>query len=354
MLYHITHEDNLYAMRFIGRGFRDAFRDLGHEFEFVSLRDDIGSKLESFQPDLFITEIHLLPWLRRHDGLRRIAEERRGGLVVAANTPPWEIPGQRLHSLRWRPDIVRLARDDVMPDFFYSWFSEERMREVTERTGKPYLRVPHAADRLLHYPVEPDSRFECDAVYLGHRLRQKRGTFRRFLDPLRHRYDVRVVGRDWTWLDRRLGLLQSASQALGLRVFDGLRSLPNSPDEERELYSSARVCLNFHSDEQRTMGEPCNARTFVVAACGGFQLCDDVAEVREHFAEDEVAVARDERDWIEAMDYYLAHPDERREMATRASATALKHHTYHHRARSLLEMADRILEERRGRASDVR
>lgn len=337
----------MYAMRLAAEGYRDAFRDLGHSFEFVTIRDNFSSVLGAFRPDLLITSIHLLPWIYRNRGIRRIQEERRRGLVVGCYSPPWTVPGKSLHSLRFRPDVVRLARDGLFPDFFYSFFTERTMDEVVRRSGVPYLYVPEAANRLRHYPVPEEAERRCDAVFVGNFLRHKRDTFRDYLDPLRRQFDVQVIGHDWTWWDRRAGMLQSASQALGFRVFDSIRELGTRASDVRAWYSSATVCLNFHSMSQRAVGEPTNSRAFQIAACGGCQVCDDVTDMRNHFDETEVVVARDSDDFVEAIHYFRSHPKEARDMGRRASLKALAHHTFHERANSFVGMVGQIRKRRR-------
>ena len=262
-------------------------------------------------------------------------------------SPPWTVPGKSLHSLKFRPDVVRLARDGLFPDFFYSFFTERTMDEVVQRSGVPYLYVPEAASKLRHYPVPEDVQKQCDAVFVGNFLRHKRDTFREYLDPLRQKFDVQVIGHDWTWCDRRAGMLQSASQALGLRVFDSIRKLGTTASDVRLWYSSATVCLNLHSMSQREVGEPTNSRAFQIAACGGVQVCDDVADIRRHFDKTEVVVARDPEDFVEAVRYFRAHPKEARAMGRRASVKALSHHTFHERATSFMEMVDQVRKRRR-------
>ena len=342
VLYHITHRDNMYASRLQAEGYRDAFRDMGHTFEFVSIRDNFSTKLRIFGPDLLVTSIHLLPWIYRHRGVREIRDERRRGMVVGCFCPPWTVPGKSLHSLKNRPDVLRLARQGSFPDFFYSYFTERTMEEVVHRTGVPYLYVPDAANRLRHFPAPPSAGKKCDAVFVGNFLRHKRATFREYLDPLRERFDVRVIGHDWTWWHRRVGMLQSTSQALGLRIFDSLRKLGPEPAELRAWYASATVCLNFHSTSQRKIGEAINSRTFHIAACGGCQVCDDVADIRSHFDDSEIVVARDRKDFVEALTYFKAHPEAAQSLGHRASVKALAHHTFHHRAKSFIGMVDQV------------
>ena len=59
VLYHITRPDNMYAMRLMAEGYRDAFRDLGHTFAFVSIRDNFSTQLRAFSPDLLVLVVSM-------------------------------------------------------------------------------------------------------------------------------------------------------------------------------------------------------------------------------------------------------------------------------------------------------
>ncbi len=80
-----------------------------------------------------------------------------------------------------------------------------------------------------------------------------------------------------------------------------------------------------------------NKRTFEVAAIGAFQLTDTPA-LRDVFDPDsEVATFGSREDLLEKIDYYLARPELRLEMAERAARRAHADHTYEHRWTAMLE-----------------
>jgi len=107
-------------------------------------------------------------------------------------------------------------------------------------------------------------------------------------------------------------------------------------DEERVLYSSAKIALNFH--EQVPGHVIVNQRAFKIAACGGFQICDYVPAIREYFEPSELLMAGEPLDWFEKVEDWLARPEDRAVMRHRASQRALQEHTYVNRVRQVMAL----------------
>src|SRR5207237_5474244 len=136
---------------------------------------------------------------------------------------------------------------------------------------------------------------------------------------VRSTHRVGVFGPGWSLQDT---VLRAWSKACKLaraypvaRAIDRARiSIP--PDAERQLYSSAKIALNFHEREDDG-SQPhyiVNQRAFKIAACGGFQICDFVPALRKYFSEDEVVMATEPGDWLDKVEYFLAHDDERQQI----------------------------------------
>ena len=117
-------------------------------------------------------------------------------------------PLNPLYSLEREQDKVELIRSGGFGDAYYNFFPQSMNRAFTDATGYPCHTVLLAANKKLHYPVEPDPAFACDIVYIGSNLKKKREAFERKLYPLRKKYEVKIIGRDWTVTDRALGVLQ--------------------------------------------------------------------------------------------------------------------------------------------------
>jgi spore maturation protein CgeB len=99
------------------------------------------------------------------------------------------------------------------------------------------------------------------------------------------------------------------------------------------VLSGATISLNVHGNFMRYGG---NMRLFEAAGVGAFQITDNRPGIYEWFKANEHLVVYDSLDELrEKVSYYLAHPNEREQIAASAREHALKHHTYDQRLMQL-------------------
>ena len=96
-------------------------------------------------------------------------------------------------------------------------------------------------------------------------------------------------------------------------------------DDLYRYYANADIVLNDHRDDMRYYGFVSN-RVYDVTASGGFVLTDYLPEIEEAYG-DSVATYKDYYDFKEKLEYYLAHPEVRAEMAQRARQITLERFT---------------------------
>lgn len=173
-------------------------------------------------------------------------------------------------------------------------------------------------------------------------------------EPEAERWGARVgfMGEGYPNRVRILGSL--AGRIEGLRVWgtgwpdqgrlarlvgeDGRRL---EPEEVVRVYNACQVVLNLPSSD-RASADPSamdfvNPRTFEVAACGGFQLVQrSSALARVLLPEVDVAVFNDEGELAGLIEHYLAHPQQRSDVAAAGRRRVLTEHTYYHRMDHLL------------------
>lgn len=235
---------------------------------------------------------------------------------------------------------IELAREGRLADVFFGERSAAMMLDFQQLTGYPYHVVANAADRCWHFPTAPVEKYRCDIAYVGAYLPKKKEQFQKLLLPLAKKYRVLIYGPYWTWRDcallagnricRKLKLIQLGSWLNKQRI-----TLP--PEDENKLYSSAKICLNFH--ERGASGSDydlLNGRTFKIPASGGFEICDNVRSLRQYFAVDEVVMAEHDDDWFRKVDYYMTRETEREAIRKKGTMRALRDHTYHNRVSQLL------------------
>lgn len=232
------------------------------------------------------------------------------------------------------------------------WFVEDYRRFTTWRMIAPYfdymfmiqrgeclnlveaagagraVYLPVACDPMIHRPLnltaEEQVRYGSDISFFGAGYNNRRHMF----TPLANR-DFKIWGTEWP-----------ACLPFTKLVQDGGRRM--EPDEYVKIFSATKINLNLHSSSERDGVEPfgdfVNPRTFELASCGAFQLVDDRTLLPELFeAGKEIAVFRDGGELTDQIQHYLAHPEERLQMAEAARSRALREHTYEHRLRQMLE-----------------
>lgn len=123
----------------------------------------------------------------------------------------------------------------------------------------------------------------------------------------------------------------------------GLAALPMLPtyDEYLRHFRETAINLNLVNGNSET---GLNMRHFEITAAGGFLLCPDHPELSECFEVGrECAAFQNERDLAEKIAHYLAHPDERAEIAAAGQRRTLSEHLYSHRLDTLLRALPNLL-----------
>ncbi|MEM9954814.1 MAG: glycosyltransferase [Chloroflexota bacterium] len=102
-----------------------------------------------------------------------------------------------------------------------------------------------------------------------------------------------------------------------------------------EVLSQAKICLNVHGNFMRYGG---NMRLFEAASVGAFQIVDERSGIHEWFNVGEHLVMFEGlQDLRDKVTYYLAHDDERMQIAETARAHVIQHHTYEKRLQRLMQ-----------------
>lgn len=332
ILYYIPYPNGLGADHWIYQGWKNAFIDLGHEFSEVYEQDDWEARIIETNPDIFFIANSIQIASRRN----ALAQARELGIKVFMIVD-WPQP----------PGNIDLIRELEIADVYFGEREPQSMEEFRRLTRKEYHLVPNAADKTMHFPTDPVNKYKYDIVYLGAYLPKKKRMFNEVLIPLTRKYKVGLFGPGRTLKDNILRAGQRFCRRVGfINGADALnrRRISVPPEEENQLYSSAKICLNFHEREADGT-QPhyiLNQRTFKIPACGGFEICDYVPALRKYFAEDEVVMADSPEDWANKVDYFLNNDLERERIQARASQRAHRDHTYHNRVEQVLQIYDSI------------
>jgi len=316
------------AIRWIVASWEAGFMRRGYRFVACEDVRELQPNCERLKPDILFCDVVSTP-IEEASCRDILAKARSDGSKICMNVfwPLYQQPEERAKALA-EYDIANLYCGEREPD---------SMETFEIDTGKQYVTLPQSANPRYHFPDSPDPRYNYDVVFLGAKLPHKRWFNEKVLAPLRRRYRVGLFGPGWSIQDNALRALSKTARILDClswaRRFDDLRFLI-SDEDERRLYASAKIALNFHEREPDN-SQPhhiVNQRTFKIAACGGFQIVDPVAALPKYFSADEIVTAAfDPQEWFDKVEYYIAHDEERRAIQKKATARALNEHMSQHR-----------------------
>jgi len=268
---------------------------------------------------------------RRHRSLLRAAKEFDPDLTLLTDgtVPPAVMDQLKLVNngkiAAWYPDhLANLGRQYLLAsDFDACFFKDPYMAEqFRDKLGINAHYLPEACNPLWHRRVEltPDDRrrYECDLCTASNMYYYRARILEMFKD-----YDLKIWGISYpSWLESPLR--------------------PWYPDvyvaelEKAKAFAAAKVVLNtMHYAEIKGV----NCRLFEAAGCGAFQIADWKPGLAELFEpEREIVTFRTREELKEKVDYYLAHADERGEIADRAYRRAHREHTYEIRLRKMFDV----------------
>ncbi len=343
ILYHFPNADTISAQRTIHTGYKNAFIDLGHKFFTLTANDNIFEILEKVKPDLFITASHF--FFRKFIDYKKLNKYRQAGLVVFTKIDFWDSPSSahRINEAKSMKDdtgVRELINQNLLGDIYFHVVEQNdlRMKGFKEFSGKDFITIPLAADKVSL--IEKfDERFKAEISFIGTNLPAKKESFEKYVFPLKQKYDLKLYGQDWTAIDRSLGWIQRGGQYFNIPLLKSIRKPKFELSDEAKIYKSSTISINIHEQHQRLYGGDCNERTFKIPLCGGFEITDDVDCIRKYFVENkEIVIAKNPQDWLEKIDYYIKHPEERTAITEAGRLRVLTDHTYHNRATKMIEI----------------
>ncbi|WP_297422300.1 glycosyltransferase [Clostridium sp.] len=153
------------------------------------------------------------------------------------------------------------------------------------------VNVPFGFNPLIYYPENTSKIYEYFFVGTNSYLKCKETD--KYLTPILNKY--------------KNGILRGAGWEKA--------NLELNPNNSKFFYNRAKVNLNYHLDIQKQIRSEVNERTFIIGACGGFQLIDNPKIIYDLYTEDDMAIANDEYEYMKKFEYYLNKPLERFEKA---------------------------------------
>lgn len=190
--------------------------------------------------------------------------------------------------------IELLKKNKVFTSLYTSFDNKELVNYIGSSwidMGLNIFYVPFGFNPLIHYPENYIK--EYDYFFIGTNSYLKSEETRKYLVPIVNKFR---------------GVL--AGQGFGENI-----SMITDQNIIRNTYSKAKININYHLGVQKKYKYEVNERTFIISACGGFQLIDNPKILNKYYNNKDMAIARDEKEYVEMFEYYLNKPDIRNEMA---------------------------------------
>ena len=142
-------------------------------------------------------------------------------------------------------------------------------------------------------------------------------------------YDLKIWGRGWDGFFGKDSRMMASIR--GKRWIDRERTV--------KIFNASKINLNIHSEAVEE--DFANPRLFAIAGCGAFQLVNKRRAIPGLFEiGKEIVTFENIEDLLEKIDYYLAHPQKREEIAKNSQTRAYRDHTYNHRIREMIEFIE--------------
>lgn len=343
ILYQIPSLHTIYVGRTIYNGYKHAFEDMGHSFRALTAEDNPQDVFKTYKPDILFTSLNF--YCLKYLPVEMIQQYKKNGGKVFVNIGFWKSPISKLRinevpSISENREYVSIISSGTYGDIFFNFCKEGdlRMEGFEKDTGYQHTKILLAADKTMHFP-EYAERFKADISFIGTYLPEKRKFIEEYVYPLKKKHDLKLYGQDWTIPDRFLGVVQKGGQFFNIPVLRSIRKPKLQLEDERRIYSSSLVSINIHEEYQKRFGGDSNERTFKIPACGGFEITDDVACIRDIFVDGkEIVIAKNKKDWFDKINYYIQHPDKRLPIIAAGRKKVLKYHTYHNRVDQIINL----------------
>ncbi len=261
----LLHRPSNGALKYLMESWQEVLDHMGVRTRCLNWGEKTVDVFEDFRPDMFITVAD--PTYIRHLDMDYISAYRRstGCKVGHVTTFEHEYPPA-----------------DFLVTFHFDPTRDPKMN-VAEM---PLISLPFAINPLQHY-MRP-GREVWDYFFVGTNSPRKIQRTKDYLLPVVQQYKGILAGTGWN-------------------VGIGALSVKDSA----ELYNFAKIYPNYSTPRHVKEFNEVNERTFIIPACGGFELMDNPVAVKELFDEDELVVTETPQQYLELFEFYLNNPEAR-------------------------------------------
>ena len=174
--------------------------------------------------------------------------------------------------------------------------------------------LPTAGDHINFYKTNPDPKFKCDLAFVGGYWGYKATNIEKFLEPARKKFNMKIYG--WGgWDNRSNGIINDK--------------------DVKTLFSSAKIGPCIHEPHTSKYGIDIPERVFKVPLCGLLAISDLSSSLHKYFPQHIMPMAQTPEEYVDLIDYFLKHEQERINIADKQRRHILKYHTYLNRIQTI-------------------
>ena len=263
-------------------------------------------------------------------------------LLLAFKAP--DLKAKTLKALRqqgialynYYPDTSVFAHRGNLPEalpeydcvFFTKKFGERDVREKLHLRDTHFL--PHGYDAELHYPHQlseiDKKQYGCDVGVIATYTQYKENVLKNLVSKYPE-IDLQIWGNQW-----------EKCQSPKLKKY--IKGFPLTGSSYAKAIGTFRINLAIMSGKVRgaSEGDQTTTRTYEIPACGGLMLHERSIEVLELYEEGkEIACFDSTTELVEKIEYYLAHPEKREEIARAGYARCVPAYSYDNRMMEILK-----------------
>jgi len=264
----------------------------------MNFGQDIRSVVREFQPSVFITVGD--PLYLAHLDMEFLVELRKSGDITVGHINTFES--------FYGPC-----------DFFITSHLDPQRDIKMQQCDRPLISLPFAANPLIHY-MRPGHEV-WDYFFVGTNSHNKIQETRKYLFPIIKKYKGILSGTNW-------------KHGLGELMID----------EAALLYNYAKIYPNYSVGRQINQFNEVNERTFIIPACGGFELVDNPVAMRELFNDDEMAIADSAEQFHDMFENFLRNPEKRLPCIYNGMRKVYSKYTLFHVLKRLLDYLEQKVE----------
>jgi len=347
ILFHMPSLYTLNTGRTVYNGYKNAFRDLKHEFRVLTSDDNQKDVFEKFNPQIFMAGIS--PLNIKYLNLDLLKTQKKNGMKVFVNTPFWNSPFSKTRfneglNLSKNQKLIKLIKSGSIGDIYYSACEQgdPRMKGFEEATSYKLHTILLAADKTLAN-TKYNKKFQSDITFIGSYLHGRREFMNNYILPLKKKYNFKLYCQDLYFFDRVLNLIMKTGQYFNIPYIRSFKKNDVTFKEEQQIIRSANICLNIHEDYQKKFGRDFNDRTFKIPLFGGFEITDNITSIKKYLIDGkEIIIANNGKDMLEKIDYFLKNPEKKVPIIEAGRKKVLAAHTYHHRVNQIIDLYKKL------------